>query len=290
MGPADGNINAGPVKYRKIWKSAMNNSEKTADLSRYQRQTVMPEIGLSGQVKLKKARVLIIGAGGLGSPAALYLAAAGIGTMGIMDADEVSLSNLNRQILHTQDRIGVNKAESAKEELLKRNDEIIIRTYPYFLTPDNARDLIREYDFVIDAVDNFETKFLINDACVLEKKPFCHAGVVRFNGQVLTYVPGQGPCFRCIFEEIPEKGSIPGASQVGIMGAAAGITGSIQAMEAIKYFTGAGELLTGKMLVVDSLTMKFRLVPFPTAAESCRVCGPHADITDVCIQKDEYLL
>lgn len=255
---------------------------------RYERQMILPEIGDGGQMKLKQARVLIIGAGGLGSPAAFYLAAAGVGTIGIADADEVSLSNLNRQILHSEETLGMNKAESAGERLSRLNEAVNIRTYPYFVTPENITELIRDYDFVIDASDNFETKFLINDACVLASKPFCHAGVLRFEGQVMTVVPGEGPCYRCIFEEIPDKKDVQSASGVGIVGAAAGIAGCIQALEAVKYIVGTGELLTGRMLVIDGLTMQTRLVPFGEKSAGCRVCGENRTIRDVAENASEY--
>lgn len=255
---------------------------------RYERQMILPEVGIEGQKKIEKASVLIVGAGGLGSPAALYLAAAGVGRIGIADADKVSLSNLQRQILHDRYKVGVNKALSAKESMERINDTIIIETYPYFITPENISEIIEDYDFIIDGADNFETKFLINDACVLASKPFCHAGILRFEGQVMTYVPGEYPCYRCIFENIPEPGSIPNCSQAGIIGAVAGIVGSIQALEAIKYILNEGELLTGKMLVFNGLTMKFRIVDFNNKSHSCRVCGDNKDIFDVSLNAAEY--
>ena len=217
--------------------------------------------------------MLIVGAGALGAPAALYLSGAGVGCVGIMDADEVSLSNLHRQITHTADRIGRNKAESAKQAMLALNDRIRVRTYAEYLTPENADEIIRGYDFVIDAADNFETKFLINDACVLAGVPFCHAGILQFEGQIMTWVPGEQSCYRCIFEEIPESGLIPNCSQAGVIGALAGIVGSIQALEAVKYLLGIGELLTGRMMVFDGLTMKTRIAGFGRKNPVCRVCG-----------------
>ena len=258
------------------------------DSERYARQMIMPEIGEDGQKKLSDSKVLVIGAGGLGCPALLYLAGAGVGTLGIADADEVSITNLHRQILHTSENAGKNKALSAKEALLKINGDIKINIYPYFITPQNISEIISEYDFIIDASDNFETKFLINDACVIAKKPFCHAGVIRFNGQVMTYVPDKGPCMRCIFGEIPEAGSVPKCAEAGVIGAACGVIGSVQALEAIKYITGAGKLLAGSMFIFDSLTLKCRVVQFPHRSEDCRVCGPHADITDVRENSKEY--
>ena len=218
------------------------------EVRRYDRQMILPQVGSEGQKKLKSASVLIVGAGELGAPAALYLAGAGIGKTGIMDADVVTVSNLQRQIIHSIKTEGMNKAESAKKALAKINDKIEIKAYPYFLNADNAEAIITEYDFVLDAVDNFETKFLINDACVLNGKAFSHAGILQFEGQVMTYVPGEFPCYRCIFEGIPPKGTVQNCSEAEIIGAVAGIIGSIQALEAIKYFLGAGELLVGKCL------------------------------------------
>ncbi len=248
------------------------------EVKRYDRQMILPEVGSEGQKKLKRSRVLIVGAGGLGSPAAVYLAGAGVGTIGIMDNDTVSISNLQRQILHNMETENMNKAESAKMALQKLNDKIEVKVYPYALTVDNAERTIREYDFVIDAVDNFETKFLINDTCVLLEKPFCHAGILRFKGQVMTYVPGDFPCYRCVFEEVPESGMIPGCSQAGIMGAAAGVIGSIQALETIKYILGVGELLTGKIFELDGLSMRTRIVSVHKKNERCRACGSRGTI------------
>ncbi|MCM1230886.1 MAG: HesA/MoeB/ThiF family protein [Ruminococcus flavefaciens] len=251
------------------------------EIERYNRQIILPQVGTDGQIRLKNAKVLIIGAGGLGSPTAMYLAGAGIGTIGIMDADTVSISNLQRQILHNTENTGMNKAESAKSALHKLNDKITVKAYPYFLTAENAEQIIGGYDFIIDSADNFETKFLINDTCVLLKKPFCHAGITGFEGQVMTYVPENKPCYRCIFEEIPEQGTIPNCSQNGIIGAVAGIIGSIQALEAIKYILNIGELLTGKMFIADGLSMKTRIAKFPVRNKNCRVCGENPKIKSI---------
>ena len=180
------------------------------DAERYARHLMLEQVGISGQKKLRSSKVLIVGAGGLGAPAALYLAAAGVGTIGIVDDDCVELSNLQRQILHTTEQVGKKKVDSAREMLGKLNPGVAVKTYPVRLTAGNIMELIREYDFILECVDNFPTKFLINDACVIAKKPFCHGGVLGFQGQLMTYVPGQGPCYRCIFEEIPEPGSVPG--------------------------------------------------------------------------------
>lgn len=261
----------------------------TEEVKRYDRQMVLPQVGSEGQKKLKNFRVLIVGAGGLGSPAAFYLAGAGVGTIGIVDADTVSISNLQRQIVHNMETEHINKAESAKLSLQKLNDRIDIRAYPYALTAENAEEIISQYDFIIDAVDNFETKFLINDVCVLMEKAFCHAGILQFQGQVMTYVPGNNPCYRCVFEEMPKSGSIPNCSQAGIIGAAAGIIGSIQALEVVKYLLGAGELLIGKIFVLDGLSMRTRLVCYNNKNESCRVCGRHRTITNIRENADEYI-
>lgn len=268
------------------------NSEELSDeeINRYDRQIILPQVGSDGQRKLKNAKVLIIGAGGLGSPAALYLAGAGIGTIGIMDADTVSISNLQRQIIHNTENADQNKAESAKLALQKLNNKITVKAYSYFLTAENAEEIISGYDFIIDAADNFETKFLINDVCVLLKKPFCHAGIMRFEGQVMTYVPKEYPCYRCIFEEIPERGTIPNCSQAGIIGAVAGITGSIQALEAIKYILGIGELLTGKMFIIDGLSMKTRIAEFAVKNKNCKVCGETPLIKNIKDHAEKYTI
>lgn len=245
----------------------------TEEVRRYDRQIILPQIGSEGQIKLKNSRVLVVGAGGLGSPAALYLAGAGVGTVGIMDADTVNMSNLQRQILHNIDREQMNKAESAKLSLERLNDKIEVRAYPYMLSAENAEEIIREYDFIIDGTDNFETKFLINDICVSLGKSFCHGGILQFTGQVMTYVPGDCPCYRCVFEEAPERGSLPNCSQAGVIGAVAGIIGSIQALEAMKYLLGMGGLLTGKILVIDGLTMRMRRVSINGRNKNCKACG-----------------
>ena len=266
------------------------NFEKLSDeeINRYDRQIILPQVGSDGQRKLKNAKVLIIGAGGLGSPASLYLAGAGIGNIGIMDADTVSISNLQRQIIHTTDTISENKAISAKKHIFALNPEIKVTAYPEDLTPENAENIIRDYDFIIDAVDNFETKFLINDVCVLLKKPFCHAGILRFEGQIMTYVPGNFPCYRCIFEDIPED--VPNCSQAGIIGAVAGIIGSIQALEAIKYILGIGELLTGKIFIIDGLSMRTRIAEFPVKNKKCKVCGETPLIKNIKNHVEKYTI
>ncbi len=244
---------------------------------RYLRNIKLAEVGEKGQKQLLNAKVLIIGAGGLGSPAALYLAAAGVGTLGIVDADEVDLSNLQRQILHSTSDVGRAKVNSAKEKMEKLNPDVKVNVYPLFLDASNIEDVIAEYDFVIDATDNFSSKFLINDACVLLKKPFSHAGVVGFKGQLMTYVPGQGPCYRCIFKN-PPPSSTPNTARNGVMGATVGVIGCLQAMEAIKYIIGKGELLTAKLLIYDAIQTEFRMVKLPKYVRDCRICGDNPTI------------
>jgi molybdopterin/thiamine biosynthesis adenylyltransferase len=248
-------------------------------LERYSRHIILKEIGVKGQKRLSEAKVLIVGAGGLGAPAALYLAAAGVGLIGIADADRVDLSNLQRQIIHSTDDLGKEKAESAAESMRAINPETRVKTHVCFVSAANIGALIADYDFILDGTDNFPAKFLINDACVLAKKPFSHAGIIRFRGQLMTYVPGQGPCYRCAFKEPPPPDAVPTCSQAGVVGAMAGVIGSLQALEAIKYFTGAGALLTGALLTYDALAQTFHKIRLPRR-ESCQVCGDRPTITE----------
>lgn len=240
---------------------------------RYARHISLTEIGESGQERLLSSRVLIVGAGGLGSPAAMYLAAAGVGTIGIVDDDEVDRTNLQRQIIHTTDSVGRKKTASAREKIVRLNQDVTVEEYSLRLTAENAKGIFEKYDLVLDATDNFESKFLINDACVELQKPFIHGAVQRFGGQLMTYVPGKGPCYRCIFEEPPEPGAVPSCKETGVIGGICGIIGSMQSVEAVKYLLGIGNLLTGQLLTVDALTMEIRRVPFPQRNENCRACG-----------------
>ena len=192
-------------------------------MERYSRHIILQEVGVKGQKKLMNGKVLIIGAGGLGAPAAMYLAAAGVGTIGIVDADEVDLSNLQRQIIHGTADVGKAKVKSAKETMNAMNPDVTVNTYREFVTSENIMDLIKDYDFIIDGTDNFPAKFLINDACVMAKKPFSHAGIIRFKGQLMTYVPGEGPCYRCVFKNPPPKDAVPTCKQAGVIGAMGGV-------------------------------------------------------------------
>nr|WP_294669448.1 thiazole biosynthesis adenylyltransferase ThiF [uncultured Ruminococcus sp.] len=250
-------------------------------IERYSRHIILKEVGAKGQKKLLNGKVLIIGAGGLGAPVAMYLAAAGVGTIGIADADEVDLSNLQRQIIHATKDVGKPKVQSAKETMEEMNPDVKVITYHTFVTSENIMDLIKDYDFIIDGTDNFPAKFLINDACVMAKKPFSHAGIIRFKGQLMTYVPGEGPCYRCVFKNPPPKDAVPTCKQAGVIGAMGGVIGSLQAMEAIKYLLGVGDLLTGYLLTYDALKMEFRKVKLPQDTHSCAVCGDHPTITEL---------
>lgn len=248
------------------------------ELERYSRHIILKNVGAQGQKRLLSSKILVIGAGGLGAPALMYLAASGVGQLGIADGDKVELSNLQRQIIHKTRNVGISKTDSAVSMIQELNPNVKVVTYEMRMTAENIGNIIQDYDFIIDGTDNFSAKFLINDACVLYKKPFCHGGVRGFSGQLMTYVPGKGPCYRCIFEDIPPEGEIESCAQAGVLGSVPGIIGSLQALEAQKYITGAGDLLTGRMLIFDGLTMKFREAKFPNQNKFCRVCGENADI------------
>lgn len=239
--------------------------------NRYSRNILIKEIGIEGQEKLARAKVLVIGGGGLGSPVLMYLTVAGIGAIGIVDFDSVDVSNLQRQILHFTSDIGKEKTLSATEKLSQLNPHTKFTLYKEKLTAQNIISIINNYDFIVDCTDNFETKFLINDTCVQQKKPFSHAGVLRFEGQVMTHVPSSA-CLRCMFDTIPSDTISPKSSTHGILGATAGIAGTMQASEVIKFFTQSGELLTNRMLFFDALNMKFREVKFEKNDE-CEICN-----------------
>jgi len=252
-------------------------------IERYSRHIILQEIGGIGQEKLLSSKVLIVGAGGLGSPAALYLAAAGIGTIGIIDADKVDMTNLQRQIIHHTSDVGVEKVKSAADKMRAINPDVTVKTYHQFARADNIRDIIGDYDFVIDGTDNFPAKFLINDACYFEKKPFSHAGILKFYGQLITVLPGKSTCYRCIFNAPPPAGAVPSCSQAGVLGVLAGVIGSLQATEAIKYLLGLGKLLTNTLLTYDALEMEFRAVKL-NRNPNCPLCSENPQITEL---KDE---
>ena len=246
-------------------------------LERYARHIVLREVGGAGQARLTAAKVLVIGAGGLGSPLILYLAAAGIGTIGIVDFDEVSLSNLQRQIAHRTTDIGRPKTESAADAARAINPEVRIVLHSERLTVANAIEMIGGYDVVADGSDNFSTRFLVNDACFFAGKTLVSAAVTEFDGQLATYKPwqrrGELPCYRCLFPEPPPPGSAPNCSETGVLGAVAGVMGTLQAVEVLKEITGAGESMAGRLLIYDGLETQFRNVRVPTDP-ACRLCGP----------------
>lgn len=223
---------------------------------RYNRNILIEGFGEEGQQKLQNSKVLVIGAGGLGSPVLYYLAAAGIGTLGIIDSDVVDISNLQRQILHRSDEIGIPKIISAKEKLEALNPDVHIIPYQERFTQHNAAELVRQYDFIVDCCDNYETKFLINDICVAELKPYSHGAVLTLKGEVMTYIPGSTD-YRKVFGSPPPEGTVPTSAQAGILGSIAGIVGSIQATETIKYLTGIGDLILNRILIIDGKTMTF---------------------------------
>ncbi|MBV9045355.1 MAG: molybdopterin-synthase adenylyltransferase MoeB [Alphaproteobacteria bacterium] len=244
------------------------------ELDRYARHIVLREIGGPGQAALKAARVLAVGAGGLGSPAILYLAAAGVGTIGIVDDDTVSLSNLQRQIAHTTASVGRPKTESARDTVRGINPHVSVELHPLRLTAANAREIIGRYDVVADGSDNFPTRFLINDACFFAQKTLVSAAVTEFDGQLSTFKAHEAdcPCYRCLFPEPPPPGTVPNCSETGVLGAAAGVMGTLQALEVIKEITGAGESMAGRLLIYEALSTRFRTVTFKKDP-ACALCG-----------------
>ena len=244
------------------------------EMKKYERQIIIPDIGLEGQLKLKTSKVLLVGLGGLGSGALYYLASAGFGKIGVVDCDVVDLTNLNRQILHNEDNIGQKKTKSARNKITKLNSDIEIETYSLSLTKENAKEIISQYDFVIEASDNFETKFLVNDTCVNLGIPFVIGGVLQFEGQLMTVIPKKSACYRCMFKEIPAPGSYPTTSEEGIIGTAAGLFGIIEANEAIKYivYNDQEKLLVNKMLYVELRRNNFDIITIERN-DNCKVCS-----------------
>ena len=249
-----------------------------AEIQRYSRHLILSEVGLDGQKKLKAGKVLCIGAGGLGSPAALYLAAAGVGTIGIVDFDTVDESNLQRQILHGTPDVGRPKLQSAKDRLTAINPEVRINTYETRLTSANALELFRGYDVVLDGTDNFATRYLVNDACVLLGIPNAYGSIFRFEGQASVFATKDGPCYRCLYPEPPPPGLVPSCAEGGVLGVLPGVIGTIQATESIKLVTGIGEPLIGRFLIYDALKMRFRELKLKKDPE-CPVCGPNPTVT-----------
>lgn len=242
------------------------------EVLRYSRQMVLPEVGGEGQARLRAASVLVVGAGGLGSPAALYLAAAGVGRLGLADGDRVDPSNLQRQILHFTADVGRLKVDSARQKLLRLNPLVRVEAWPERITPDTAAEALAGYDLAVSAVDNPETRYALNDAAVALQKPLVEAGVVGFQAFLMTILPGRGPCFRCVFPEPPPAGHVPTCAEAGVLGAMTGVLGALEALEALKLLLGRGETYTGRLLTVDGLLGRFREVPWPRDP-ACPACG-----------------
>jgi adenylyltransferase/sulfurtransferase len=256
------------------------------EIKRYSRHLIMPEMGMDGQRRLKQASVLCIGAGGLGSPAAMYLAAAGIGRLGIVDFDVVDFSNLQRQLLHTTNDVGRTKLESAKSKVVALNPHVQVDTYEVALSSENAMRLFKGYDVILDGTDNFPTRYLVNDACVLSGIPNAYGSIFRFEGQASVFATKEGPCYRCLYPEPPPPGLVPSCAEGGVLGVLPGIIGVIQATESIKLVTGIGEPLIGRFLIYDALKMKFRELKLKKDPE-CPVCGPNPTVTKL-IDYDQF--
>ena len=250
------------------------------EILRYSRHLILPDVGVEGQKKLKAARVLLVGAGGLGSPAALYLAAAGVGTLGLVDFDVVDKTNLQRQILHGTSAVGTPKLESARARIQDLNPNVQVETFETRLTSENALDIIREFDVVADGTDNFPTRYLVNDACVLLGKPNVYGSIFRFEGQASVFYAKEGPCYRCLYAEPPPAGLVPSCAEGGVLGVLPGIIGSIQAMETIKLIVGAGEPLIGRLLLFDALKLQFRELKLEKDPD-CPVCGRNPTVTQL---------
>lgn len=259
------------------WKTAgykwvQDHQFSPEQVTRYSRHFLLPEVGEEGQAKLLQAKVLMVGAGGLGSPSAYYLAAAGVGTLGIIDNDVVDLSNLQRQILHTNDRIGMPKTESAKLTIQALNPDVRVIPYQQKLTSQNIMEIIKDYDIIVDGCDNFPTRYLVNDACVLTKKPNVHGSIFQFEGQASVFYPGKGPCYRCLYPEPPPADMAPSCQEAGVLGVLPGLIGVIQALETIKLILGKGDTLVGRLLCFNTLTMEINTLKL-MADPACPMCG-----------------
>jgi adenylyltransferase/sulfurtransferase len=266
--------------------AAVDTTLSNDEILRYSRHLIMPEVGMEGQQKLKAAKVLCIGAGGLGSPLALYLTAAGVGTLGIVDFDVVDYTNLQRQIIHTTADVGRKKLDSAADKLKAINPLVILRTFDTKLTSANALELFRDFDIVADGTDNFPTRYLVNDACVLTGKPNVYGSIFRFEGQASVFATEDGPCYRCLYPEPPPPGLVPSCAEGGVLGILPGLVGVIQATETIKLILGQGDSLVGRLLLVDALGMKFRELKLRKNPD-CPVCGTHRTITKL-IDYDQF--
>jgi molybdopterin/thiamine biosynthesis adenylyltransferase len=261
----------------RAWKNAGNSFSRPRVLSaeqlkRYSRHIMLPEVGEEGQGKLLDAKVLFIGAGGLGSPSGLYLAAAGVGTMGFVDDDIVDESNLQRQVLHNVERLGMPKVESARKTLQALNPDVRVVGHQTRMTSENVLDLIADYDLIVDGADNFPTRYLLNDAALKLRKPVIHASIFRFEGQLTSFVPYEGPCYRCLYPDPPPPGMAPSCQEAGVLGVLPGIVGTLQAIEAIKLLLGIGESLVGRLIVFDALSTEFRTLKL-RRDPNCRVCS-----------------
>jgi sulfur-carrier protein adenylyltransferase/sulfurtransferase len=257
-----------------------------SEIMRYSRHLLIPEVGLEGQRKLKAASILVIGTGGLGSPVALYLAAAGVGCIGLVDYDVVDFSNLQRQVIHGTSTLGTLKVESARQKMLDLNPDIEVKVYNEPFTSENAMGIARDYDVIIDGTDNFPTRYLTNDVCVLLGKPNVYGSIFRFDGQASVFDPRQGPCYRCLFPEPPPPGLVPSCAEGGVLGILPGTIGTIQATEALKLILGIGETLIGKLLLYNALDMSFEYVKLRKNPK-CKVCGPNPEITEL-IDYEEF--
>ena len=249
-------------------------------IERYSRHIILPEVGGSGQQKMLEARVLLLGAGGLGSPAAYYLAAAGIGNLGIVDFDRVDLSNLQRQIIHSTERIGMLKTESAKKTIQALNPDVNVTLYNEKMDSSNIMNLIEGYDYIVDGSDNFPTRYLVNDACVMKNKTLIHGSIYRFEGQVTVFKPGDGPCYRCLYPEPPPPGMVPNCQEGGVLGVLAGVIGNLQVVEVLKLVLGIGKTLVGKLIIYDALNTEFRNLRL-RKDENCPICSEKPTIKEL---------
>jgi adenylyltransferase/sulfurtransferase len=256
------------------------------EIARYSRHLILPEVGMEGQQRLKAAKVLLVGTGGLGAPMALYLAAAGVGTLGLVDFDVVDASNLHRQVIHSTPDIGRPKLDSAADKLNALNPDVKVVKHNTMLTSANAMEILKDYDIVADGTDNFQTRYLVNDACVLSGKPNVYGSIFRFEGQASVFATEEGPCYRCLYPEPPPPGLVPSCAEGGVLGILPGLVGIIQASEVVKLILGKGEPLIGRLLLVDALGMRFRELKLRKNPE-CPVCGTHPTVTEL-IDYDQF--